>query len=139
MIFTTSDAQVESAKCVTEEIQAKHFTPKGKYFLSLLFFVIALSVALPKGEATHPTVSRDRIVFPSRSAFLLYALLLYWVLTSFSPQERQLLPRFWQLVNGGTPRTIINCTSSRTLADISVQPIDFTGSMHFVEHRSVNN
>ena len=88
MIFTTSDAQVESAKRVTEEIQAKHFTPKGKYFL-FLFFVIALSVALPKGEATHPTVSRDRIFFSEPvihcSAFLLYALLLYWVLTSFSP------------------------------------------------------
>jgi hypothetical protein len=29
-IFTNSDAQAEIAKRVTEEVQAKHFTPKGK-------------------------------------------------------------------------------------------------------------
>jgi len=29
-IFTTSEAQAETAKRVTEEVQAKHFTPKGK-------------------------------------------------------------------------------------------------------------
>jgi len=29
-IFTTSEAQAETAKLVTEEVQAKHFTPKGK-------------------------------------------------------------------------------------------------------------
>jgi peptide-methionine (S)-S-oxide reductase len=34
-IFTTSDAQAASAKLVTEEIQAKHFTPKGKCFFTL--------------------------------------------------------------------------------------------------------
>ena len=29
-IFTTSDDQAASAKLVTEEIQAKHFTPRGR-------------------------------------------------------------------------------------------------------------
>jgi peptide-methionine (S)-S-oxide reductase len=30
VIFVTSEAQAETAKRVTEEVQAKHFTPKGK-------------------------------------------------------------------------------------------------------------
>ena len=33
-IFTTSEAQAETAKLVTEEVQAKHFTPKGEFFPS---------------------------------------------------------------------------------------------------------
>jgi peptide-methionine (S)-S-oxide reductase len=37
VIFTTSDAQAVSAKLVTEEIQAKHFTPDGKCFLSVIW------------------------------------------------------------------------------------------------------
>jgi hypothetical protein len=40
-IFTTSDAQVLSAKRVAVEIQAKHFTPKGKCFFSLIVLSVS--------------------------------------------------------------------------------------------------
>ena len=36
-IFTTSDAQAVCAKLVTEEIQAKYFTPKGKFSFHYLW------------------------------------------------------------------------------------------------------
>jgi hypothetical protein len=125
-IFTTSDAQAESAKLVTEEVQAKHFTPKGEYS----------GINQERRSNYADDVTRDC------SSSLLHsyaiALLFYWVITSIFSQARKLSPRFSLLLNGGTPRTIINSTSSRTLADISVQPIDFTGRC-FVGYRSVNN
>ena len=45
----------------------------------------------------------------------------------FFRQARKLSLKFYLLAHGGMPRTIISCTCSRILVDISVQPIDFTG------------
>ena len=51
-----------SAKLVTEEIQAKHFTPKGEYF-SFLFF---LSVVVIRESAGDPKWQRRHVIFCSR-------------------------------------------------------------------------
>ena len=124
VIFTISDAQTVSAKLVTEEIQAKHFTPKGKCFLSFPDFSPCYQ-------------DSDSVRLFTALPYYIITLLFYWVLTSNFPQTRRLSLRFYLLVNGGMPRTIIKCTSPRTLVEKSVQPIDFTGR-YFVGYHCKN-
>jgi hypothetical protein len=118
-IFTNSDAQAEIAKRVTEEVQAKHFTPKGKSPLPLFPKLLhRLFCYIPNRDSYPAAVRYRQLTHPRSGLYPCVTVLTYLS----SPQAKRLSQRSSQPASGGTLKTTTSSTSSRILPDTNALP-----------------